>query len=94
MDEGDALLLRDVDDALDVEVSADGTLFLAEAVGLVRLEAVAGEAVFLGVDRDGSQSQFGGGAEDPDGDLASVHGHQFFGLFGHRILGFGCGAPL
>jgi len=92
--ERDALFLRNADDALDVEVSADGALFLAKPVGFVRLEAVAGKAVLLGVDGDGAQAQFGGSAENPDGDFAPVHGHQLFNAGGFLILGFRHGPRL
>ena len=60
MDRVHALLLRDRDDALDVEIGADRSLPLADPVRFVRLETVEREAVFLGVDGDGAQAQFGG----------------------------------
>ena len=43
MDGVDALLLRQRDDALDVEVGLDRPLALADLVGLVGLEAVQAE---------------------------------------------------
>ena len=85
VDEGDPLFLREVDDALDVEVGADRPLFLAQAVGFVGLEAMAREAVLLGVDGDGAQPQFSCGAEDPDGNLAAVRSQQFLCRYGHRV---------
>src|SRR5690606_3587809 len=75
----------------DVEVGPDGPLLLAQAVGLVRLEAMAGEPILVGVDRDGAQAELGGGAEDPDGDFAPVHGHQLDRFGGWLSLGFGHG---
>ena len=60
------------DDAVDVEVGADRLARLADAVGLVGLEAVQGEAVLVGVDGDGADAQLVGRAEDADGDLAAV----------------------
>ena len=64
------------DDAVDVEVRADRLARLADAVGLVRLEAVQGEAVFVRVDGDGADAQLVGRAEDADGDLAAIGDQQ------------------
>ena len=82
VDHRDALLLGERDDALDVEVGADRAFRRVERIGLVRLEAVDGEAVLLGEDRDRAQAEFVGGAEDADGDFAAVGGHQFSGAGG------------
>ena len=60
----------------DVEIRPDRPLALADQVGLVGLEAVHAEAVLLRVDGDGAQAEFGGRAEDADGDLAAVGGHE------------------
>ncbi len=65
-------LAGEADDALDIEVGADGTLAPAHHVGFVGLEPVDGKPVFLGVDRDGAHAEFRGGAEDTDGDFAAV----------------------
>ena len=72
------LFLGQRDDAGDVQVGADRAFALADEVGFVGLEAVDAEAVFLGVNGDGAQTQFGGGAKDADGDLAAVGDEQFF----------------
>src|SRR5690606_14234306 len=53
VNEGNTFLLRNADDAFDVEVGTDGSFFLAEAVGFIGLEAVAGKTIFLGVDGHG-----------------------------------------
>ena len=64
------------DDARDVEIGFDGGLAFADQVGLVGLETVQAEAIFLGIDGDGTQVQLGGGAKDADGDLAAVGRQQ------------------
>ena len=40
-------------------------------------EAMEGEAIFLGIDRHGTQAEFVGGAEDTDGDFAAVGREEF-----------------
>ena len=45
---------------------------LADLVGLVSLEAVKGELVLLGEDRDRTDAEFVGRAEDADGDFGPV----------------------
>ena len=69
-------VLGQLDDAGDVEVRADRLAGLADPIGLVGLEAVQGEAVLVGVDRDGADAEFVGRAEDADGDLAAVGDEQ------------------
>ena len=76
MDRVDLVLLGDVDDAVDVEVGADRLARLADLVGLVGLEAVQGEAVFVRVDRDRADAQLVGRAEHADGDLAAIGDQQ------------------
>ena len=70
----DLFFAGEVDDALEVEIGFDGALPFADEVGFVRLEAVEGEAIFLGVDGDGADAEFIGRAKDTDGDLAAVQG--------------------
>ena len=77
MNDVHALLLRERDDALDVEIRADRPLPLAHAISLVRLEAVHRKPILLGVNRDGAQAQFGRRAHDADGDLRAVSDEQF-----------------
>ena len=86
MDGVDALLLGQRDDAFDVEVGFDRAFALADQVGLVGLEAVQGEAVFLRVDGDGAQAEFVGGAQDADGDFAAVQCEEFLHSEGAREL--------
>ena len=66
-----------LDDLVDAQVGVDGLLALADQVGLVGLVAVQGEPVLLRVDGDRGDAQLGAGAEDADGDLAAVGGHNF-----------------
>ena len=74
----DALLSRQRDDAIHVEIGLDRTLAFADLVRLVGLETVQAEPVLLRVDGDGAQPELSGRAQDADGDLAAVQGKQFF----------------
>ena len=85
MDRVDLLLLRQRDDAGDVEVAADRLARLADRVRLVGLEAVQGEAVFVRVDRDGADAQLVGRPKHPDGDLAPVGDQQLADLGHHSF---------
>ena len=76
MDGVDLVLPGQGDDAGDVEIGADRLAGLADAVGLVGLEAVQGEAVFVRIDGDRADAQLVGGAEDANGDLAAVGDQQ------------------
>ena len=78
MDGVDFVTHGHVDDAGDVEVRAQGLAGRADAVGLVGLEAVQSEAVFVSVNRDGANAQLMRGAEDANGDFAAVGNHQLF----------------
>ena len=80
VDHGHALGLREFHDAFVIEVGADGAFRGIELVGFVGLETVDGKAVFLGEDGDGAEAEFGGGAEDADGDFATVGCEEFAGL--------------
>ena len=79
MDQRHALRLRHRDDALDVEVGADRPLVAIQSVGLVGLEAVDGKAIFLGVNGNGAETEFIGGAENTDRDFPAVGGQKFRG---------------
>ena len=87
MNRVNVVLFRDRDDAGDVEIRLDGPFATADLVGFVGFEAVQREAIFLGVNRDGAQAEFGGGAEDTNRDLAAIGGEQFFDRFGLRHPG-------
>ena len=71
----------------DAEIGPHRRQAFADAIGLIRLEAVQGKLVFLGIDGDGFFAHFIGGTHDADGNLAPV-GDQDFAEFGHcRISG-------
>ena len=72
MDRVGAAHLGDADDLGDRQVGGDRPEPLADAIGLVRLEAVQAELVLLGEDRDRALAHLVGGPHDPDGDLAAV----------------------
>jgi hypothetical protein len=75
MDGVDLHLAGDLEDAFDVEVGLDRLLALADQKGLVGLEAVQGEAVFMGINCHRADAELARRAEHPDRDLAAV-GHQ------------------
>ena len=62
----------------NVQIRADRPLAFADQIGLVRLEAMHREPVFLGVNGHRAQAQFRGRAEDADGDFAAIGDEQFF----------------
>jgi hypothetical protein len=68
---------RHPDDLVHVQIGVHRVLTLADQIALVRLEAVEGEAVLVGIDRDGAEAQLRRRAEDPDGDLAPVRDQKF-----------------
>ncbi len=78
MDGIDLVLLGQGDDAGYVEVGADRLAGLADAIRLVGLEAVQGEAIFMRVDGHRADAEFGRGAENASGDLAAVGNEQLF----------------
>ena len=78
MDAPHALGLGQRDDAGNVEVSGDGAFALADKVGLVRLEAVHAETVFLGVNGYGAVAEFRGAAKDAHGDFTAIGNEDFF----------------
>ena len=82
--DGIALRLdRDADDVVHRQVGGDGAAPLADAVGLVRLEAMEGEVILFGEDRDRGLAHLIGGAQDANGDLAPVR-HQYSFEAAHR----------
>ena len=59
-------------DALHVQVRFHRALACADQVGLVGLEAVQGQAIFLRINGHGAQAQFIGRAQNANGDFAAV----------------------
>jgi hypothetical protein len=57
---------RSGDDAGNIEIGFDRAFANADLVGFVSLKTVKGEAIFLGIDGDGAQTEFIGGAENTD----------------------------
>ena len=84
MDRVDLVLLGDSDDARDVEVRLERLADVADAIGLIRLEAVQGEAILLRVDGDRADAELVGGAEDTDRDLAAIGDEQLLDGPGNR----------
>ena len=78
MDRIDAMRFRQGHDRFDVEVGADRFAGAAHQIRFVCFEAVQGEAILVGVDRDGANAEFVCRAEHADGDLAAV-GHKQLG---------------
>ena len=72
MDRVYALLLRQRDDAVNIEIGLHGAHPLSDLIGFVGLETVQAEAVLFGVNRHGTQPQLGRRAHDADGNLAAV----------------------
>jgi hypothetical protein len=70
----DAVGLGDVDQGLDVELTLDrlAAVERADLIGLVGFEAMEGEAIFVGENGDGGETQFGGRPEDAYGDFTPV----------------------
>src|SRR6185312_5308690 len=77
MNRVDAFFLRHRDNAIDVEISGNGTLALADQVSFVRLETMEAEAILLRVHGDGAQAKFGAGTENTNGDFAAIGSEQF-----------------
>ena len=77
MDGIDTALFGQVDDQVNVQIGANGAQLLANLVRLIRLGTEGAIHVFLGVHRDGVQTQVSTGSEDTNRDLASV-GDQYF----------------
>ena len=77
MDGVDPVFLGDRHDAVDIEIGANRLAGLPDQVGLVGLEAMEGEAVFVGIDRHGTDAQLMGRAKHPDRNLTAVGDEEF-----------------
>ena len=86
-----AMLAGDGDDPLDIEIGADRPLPFADAVGLIGLETMHREAVFLRVDGDGAEAELRRGAHDADGDFRAIGDEEFFGFGGRGDARWTCG---
>ena len=81
-----ACCLASGDDAVDVEIRPERLAGRADAIRLIRLEAVQGEAVFMRVDGDGADAQLMGRAKDANGDLAAVGDEKLANGSGHEMV--------
>ncbi len=72
------MLFGDGDQCWDVQIPLDRQppFGRADQIRLIGLEPVQREAVFVGVDRDGPQSQLGGGPKHANGDFTSIGDKQ------------------
>src|SRR3954452_7835875 len=79
MDGVDVVLARDGNQRFDIQVRAHrlAALNRADEKRFVSFEAVQREAILVAVNRDGPQTELGGGAEAADGDLGAVGDQQF-----------------
>ncbi len=84
MDRVGAGLLGDADDLGNAQIGGDRPQPLADAIGLVRFEAVQAQLVLLGKDGDGLFAHFIGGAHDADRDFATVRDEDLL-EFGHGM---------
>ena len=75
----------DADDLGDRQIGLDRAETLADLVGFVGLEAVEGELVLFGEDRDRAHAQFIGRAEDADGDFGSIGDENFLDRQGSPV---------
>ena len=82
----DVVLLGQRHDAVDVEIGPQRFAGDADAIGLVGLEAVQGEAILVRVDGHGANAQFVGRAKDANGDLAAIGDEKFADGRGHVWL--------
>ena len=66
-------------DTLDIEIRAHRPLAHAHHIGLISLETMHRESVFLRINRHRPQIHLSGRAKDADGNFAAVGRHQFDG---------------
>ena len=78
----DAALFRERNDSLDIQISLDRALALADQIRFVRLEAVQAEAIFVGVNSGCPDIQFVRRAENADRNFSAIQGQKFFYLHG------------
>ncbi len=76
MDGVDALLAGQSNNARDVQISFDRTFTGADQVGFVGFEAMQAEAVLQGINANGAEVEFIGGAENANRDFTAVGSQQ------------------
>ena len=68
----DALLRGHPYDPVDIQVGLHRPFPFTHQVGFVRLEAMQGQPVLLGIDGDCAQAEFVGRPQNPYGDFAAI----------------------
>ncbi len=78
MDRIDPMLLGDDDERRNIQVSLDrqSPFSRADQIRLVSLKAVKGKTIFVGINRDRTQSQFSRRPKNADGDLTPIGDKQ------------------
>jgi hypothetical protein len=69
--------LRQGNDRVDIEISADRLARHTGRIRFIGLEAMQREAIFVRIDGDGADAEFMGGAKDADGDFTAIGDEQF-----------------
>src|SRR5258708_39988267 len=80
------VLLGQVDDAVDVQISADRLTRSTNEIGLIRLETMQGVAIFMGVHGHVADAQFVGRAKYANSYLAAVGDEELTDGFIHGRL--------
>jgi hypothetical protein len=87
MDRIDAIFLRQLDDPVDIQISADRLARMTDLISLVRLKAVQGKAILVGVDGHRTNVQFVGRAKNASGDFAAIGHQELLDRFHGRLSG-------
>jgi hypothetical protein len=66
------------DDSGNIKICADRPFAFADEIRFVRFEAMNAEAIFLRVNRNSAQPEFGRSPEDANGDFTTIGDEQFF----------------
>ena len=82
MDRVDVVLNGRLDDVWNIQIGADRFALSPDFVSLIGLEAVQREPIFVRVDGDGSDTQFGRRSEHANRNFATIGDQQSFD-FGH-----------
>ena len=72
MNRVDSPLFGERDERGDIEVRADRLAGTADEIGLVGLQPVQSETVFVGINSDRADAQLMTGPEDPDGNFTAI----------------------
>src|SRR5258707_5425138 len=80
------VLLGQVDDAVDVQISADRLTRSTDEIGFIRLETMQGVAIFMGVHGHVADAQFMGRAKYANSYLAAIGDEELADGFIHDSL--------